>query len=183
MTQLSGLTVGALLAICLQSAIADGKTGCVAPALAAQGLEQSECSVQDGLTLSRHVGSVPVSPYSTVFDQRSVVVVHGTNAAAVRESAGITTGLRGMSLLQSRLVRPPAEDQIARRTAARSASKHREWNVLSERIQYAAQGGAPGFVIDCATALGSVGQQTTAVGECFPLEERQRFFRTLDATR
>ena len=177
------VSFAALLTFYLHGVQADGLATCASLVLSFENLTQSECSNQDGLTVFRYLGKTTSSPYATEFDQRSVLVARGLNAKAVRAAAGIDAGPKGMSLNQSRLARPLAEDQIARRSPLKASVRHREWTIMTERVQYAAQGRAPGFVVDCATALRSSQRETTAVAECFPLEERQRFLRTLEAIR
>jgi hypothetical protein len=180
---LSGLSTALVLAFCVGSASADGMPDCATPVLVTDLLARSECDSQDGITRSRFLGAAPSSPYATEFDRRSVAVARGHDPKAVSEAAGVILLSRGARLQRTRLTRPPAEDQIARRTAVRATSKYRQWTVMMERVQYSAQGGAPGFVVDCATALSSTARETTAVAECFALEDRQRFLRTLDEIR
>ncbi|MEY4581319.1 MAG: hypothetical protein RL701_6022, partial [Pseudomonadota bacterium] len=151
-----------LLCLCLGSARADATSECAGSVLITDSLTQSECSSQDGITVSQFVGATPSSPYATEFDRRTVAVVRGHDAKSVRQAAGFVNGSRGIALPQSRLARPPAEDQIARRVADRATSRYRKWTVMTEKIQYGAQGGAPGFVLDCATALRSNQRETTA---------------------
>jgi len=180
----SRLIIFALLAIVTCISQADGvSTTCSGLALDAEGLQQTECSTKDGLTVVRYHGPAPSSVYATEFDRRAVTVASGVNARIVREAAGITSGARGMSIGRSRLVKPPVEAQIVHRTTAKKTQKHLHWTILVEEMQYGAQGDAPGFVIDCATALRSNRYGTIAVAECFPLEERQRFLRTLRAIK
>ena len=180
----SRICVIALLAITTNGAQADGTLmTCLGPTLVAEGLQQAECSIQWGLTVERYMDSVPLSAYATEFDRRSVTVVHGANAKAVSDAAGVAGGSRAMDNGRSRLVKPPIEDQIAHRISAKSTQKYLQWTIWMERIQYRAQGGSLGYVIDCATALRSNQHCTTAVAECFPLEEQQRFLRTLDAVK
>lgn len=182
--KLSRMIVIVLLAIATPVAPAhEITTTCTGLALAAEGLQQTECSSQNGLTVTRYLGTAPRTVYETEFDRRAVTVANGANAKLVREAAGITSGARGMSIVQSRLVKPPVEDQIVHRTPAKETQRHLHWTVWTEQIQYGAQGGAPGFVIDCATALRSNRHGTTAVAECFPLEERLRFLRTLESIK
>lgn len=180
----SRISVIALLAMATHGAQANGTpTTCPGSALVAEELQRIECSRQQGLTVERYVDQVPSSAYATEFDRRAVTVVHGANAKAVRDVAGISSGIRGMSVGHSHLVKPPLEDQIAHRSMTKATQKHLQWTIWTEQIQYGAQGGAPGYLIDCVTALRSNQHCTTAVAECFPFEERQRFLRTLDAVK
>lgn len=173
-----------LLAITTYAAQANElSTKCTSLALASEELQQTECSTKNGLTVTRYLGPAPVSVYATEFDRRSVTVANGENAKLVREAAGLTSNSHGMSMAQIRLVKPPVEDQIIHRIPAKATQRYLQWTVWTEEIQYGTQGGAPGFVIDCATALRSNRHGATAVAECFPLEERQRFFHTLKAIK
>jgi hypothetical protein len=171
------------LAFLAKPVLSDGLPECAVSALPSDVLERTECSIQSGVTLSRFIGPVSSSAYGTDFDQRSVAVAQGSDAIAIRAIAGIVSGKRGITLHRNGLGQPPAEDRISRRDIVRQPSKHFQWSVITERIQYGAQGGGLGFVLDCATALRSNSRQTTAVAECFPLEERRRFLQTLDAIR
>jgi hypothetical protein len=183
MTRFDWLLVTAIFACAQGAARADGMTAaCENPTTSTAGLRTTNCSLERGVSIVRLTGAEPLSPYATEFDKRSVVFATGADSKAVKSAAGIHEESNVLSKREGGLVIPPEFDQIARRSPAKSF-KHGQWIVVSERIQYAAQGGAPGFVVDCATAIRGDKQRTVAVAECFPLEERQRYLRTLESVR
>jgi hypothetical protein len=156
---------------------------CPGPKLSEVVLQQTSCEERTGLTAIRYSDVGASSAYATAFDRRSVVVLFGHDVHAVKSEAGLPARSSEHSLYCVKLVEPPFADQIESRKAAKRPIRHRTWTVLTERVQYEAQGGAAGFVIDCATAMKSSKGGSVAIAECFALEERQRFFRTLDLVR
>lgn len=185
MTQLRRGVAAVMLALGVASVSAENSPECAKTNFIGVLFTQTECTTQDGVTVSQFLGTAPSSPYATEFDRRAFAfaVARGQNTESVRRVAGIVKGFRGAATTQSFLSPPPSQAQIARRDASGAARSHHQWIVMFERVQYAAQGGVPGFVIDCATAIRSNRSETVEAAECFPLEERKRFFRTLDAIR
>lgn len=172
---LLGLLVG------IESTRADaGFSACTGPSLSAMALRQISCIERDGLIMVHYVGASPSSPYATDFDRRSLFALIGQDTQAVLEGAGFVLSGKNRKGYRTKLVQPPEVDQIESRTPANGASKYKNWEIINERIQYFSQGGALGFVIDCTTAVKVSNETAAAIAECFPLEERARFFHTLD---
>lgn len=183
MTQFSLGVAAFTLFFCGGSISADEPPECNKTKFVGNLFTNSECSSRDGVTISTFLGPAALSPYATEFDRRTFVVARGQDAMAVRNVAGLIEVPRGTVKTQITLAQPPLQDQITRRDAKRVASSHRQWVVRSESVQYTAQGGVPGYVVECATAIRSKRLETVAAAECFSLEERKRFLRTLDALR
>ena len=146
-----------------------------------QTLARVSCEERGVGWIEQYRDVAPLSPYATEFDRRNVIVARSADPVFFVEAAGVRGAGRMQSLAQTRLVTPPAVDQLRRRQVTRAVGRHAGWTVYTEHLIYKAQGGARGFVIDCATGLRSGGKYTTGVAECFAVEERPRFLRMLEA--
>lgn len=167
-----------------RTAMADGVPAeCPAsPAMLIAGTDRIACQVSGLVAIERYLGPKPESPYASAFDRRELVVAYGKSIEAVKAIAGIKAGSRA-SQTQRLLLQPPLVDYIAKRSPLPKASSYKQWSIASEKIEYGAQGGAQGFLLECATARRSVMSTMVVVAECFPFEEKARFFKTLDAVR
>jgi hypothetical protein len=145
------------------------------------GMELIECRAEDDVTYFRYGSSEPASPYATEFDRRSIVLLSGLDANKVIGIAGLSTDKR--SRFGGKLIDPPMAGHIKSRDVLKLKRKFAGWMLYGERIQYLSQAGLGGFVIDCVTAKGLKGGQTLVVAECFPLEERDRYLKTLKELR
>jgi hypothetical protein len=161
----------------LHAAEARELAGCVALPLMTESLSPSECVCQDGLKAMRYQDAEPSSPYSTDFDRRKVAIVLSRDLRRVREAAGIA-GLAGEKT--THLISPPVEEVIVKRSSEEIRSNYRDWRVSLESIEYGSQGGGAGFTFDCGTATLLKSGRSIAVAECFPVEERTRYFKLMD---
>lgn len=161
---------------------ADEAPRCGSPILFELSLTRVSCEERGAGSVERYRDSAPLSPYATEFDRRNVVVARSADPVFFIEAAGLGGAGKVRNLTQTRLVTPPAVDQLQRRQVAKAVARHAGWTVYTEHLVYKAQGNARGFVIDCATGIRSGRGKATAVAECFALEERARFLRTLEAT-
>lgn len=146
-------------------------------------LRQTSCNEQDGVETRKYSGSEPTSPYATEFDRRQVVIAKSADTAKLQQVVGLKVTGQTLKMPRIQLVTPPFEDQISQRKSMSKPERRNGWVIVTERIQYAAQGGRPGFVMDCSTAVHRRKKDSAAVAECFPLEERDRFLHTLDSVR
>ncbi|WP_180839059.1 hypothetical protein [Variovorax sp. RO1] len=134
------------------------------------------------MLIEQYLGPKPESPYASAFDRRELVVAYAKTLDAVKAVAGIGTGSRSPQT-QSPLLQPPLVDYVVKRLPTSKARHYKKWSISSEKIEYGAQRGAPGFLLECATAIRSTSSRTVVVAECFPFEEKARFAKTLDAVR
>lgn len=172
------------LVFLMRAAIADSNLpGCSTPPLALiDGLSRTACEISRSVTIERYSSPKPASPYASEFDRREVAIALGKKAGSVTAVAGIKAGANAVQV-QTSLLPPPFVDQIAKRYPTPKARRYKHWVIAYEQIEYAAQGTAQGFPLECATAIHSTTQVTKIVAECFPLGERARFSKTLDAVR
>lgn len=171
----------AVLATAVSPLHADGlPLSCGSPLLEDRALRQIECVDEKGLVVQRYEESSPPTAYATDLDKRTVAVARSEQVEALMQAAGIVSKSRRQALPRTLLLQPPMKDQVHHRAPPRAARKHKQWQLWTEEVQYGAQGGSPGFVIDCVTAIRTEPKYATAVAECFPLEERTRFLSTLD---
>lgn len=139
------------------------------PSISNSELSQTQCQIIGLVTVETYSASTPLSPYATAFDQRSLTVTYSKDARALKAASG------GLPLL-----RPPMAEQISKKEPM-SKTNYRHWVISSEMIEYGSPGGAAGFVLSCSTAIRFRPILTLAVAECYPLEQRGRFLRTLDS--
>lgn len=173
-----------LFAVAAHAALADGvAVECpTAPVISTDGLDRMGCQASGLVFIEQYLGPKPESPYASAFDRRELVVAYGKTLGAVKAVADIGAGSRRPQT-QSPLLQPPLVDYVVKRVPASKARNYKKWSISSEKIEYSAQGGAPGFLLECATAIRSTSSRTVVVAECFPLEEKARFAKTLDAVR
>lgn len=152
------------------------------PAVLIDGLSRTACEISQSVMVERYSGPKPAHPYASEFDRRKVAIAIGKKAESVTTVAGIRAGPRAVQV-QTSLLYPPLVDQVAKRYPTPKARRYKRWVIGYEQIEYGAQGSAQGFPLECATAVHSTTQATKIVAECFPLEERARFLKTLDAVR
>lgn len=165
------------------AAVADGESViCTEPILPGLRLVEARCDVEGGTSAFSFSGPEPTSPYASEFDQRRVVIAKATSKAKLSFSRGFDLDASGRPLSSAgpQLISPPHEDQIVQREHLKKGIKKRGWHIATERIGYGVQGGGGGYVVDCSTATRWHKSYALAVAECYPLEERQRFIKTLD---
>jgi len=176
----SGLLAATLLCVFGTCVRADGASSpCDKPTVKSGDLRRVACVEQDDVTIERYSGSPSQSPYATEFDVRSVTVARSASSERIFEAAGVTRQSKE-SLPRTRLAQPPLADQVLRRAALTHSTRFRQWALWTEQVEYGAQGGWQGFTMDCVTAIRRRIEQTVAVAECFPVEERQRFLAMLE---
>ena len=144
-------------------------------------LKPIRCEEPTGGRIERYRAAALPSPYATEFDRRDVTVAYTADPVFLTHVTGIRGTGPTRSLTKTLLVTPPVSDQVGQRRVARGAKRHGGWFIFTERLAYQGQGGRLGFVIDCATALRMKDRNTTAVAECFAVEEMPRFLHMLDA--
>ena len=132
-------------------------------------LNQTQCRIVGAVTVETYSASALLSPYATAFDQRSLIVAYSKDARALKAAS------RGLPLPLA-----PMADQISKKQPM-PKTNYRHWSISSEMIEYGSPGGAPGFVLSCSTAIRSRPALTLAVAECYPLEQRERFLKTLNS--
>lgn len=155
---------------------------CGSPLLHDQTLTQIRCEERGTGRIEHYQDAAPPSPYATEFDRRNVAVARSADPSFFVETAGLRGRGSAQTLTQTLLVTPPAVDQLRQRRVAQMVKRYRGWVVNIEHLAYKAEGDKPGFVFNCATAMRSGVQNTTALAECFGVEEMPRFLRTLEAT-
>ena len=153
---------------------------CTAPRIVSDTLAMTEYAQKNQVTLVTYREPSSFSSYATELDQRSVVVGYGLNLKQVKEAAGVLSNNGKDYLSRTLLTAPPMTEAIESRKPTRSSTNRGPWVVFFEQIQYGAEGGGQGYVIDCGTALKTEEGTAIAVAECFSLENRQRFLNTLD---
>ncbi|SFO98833.1 hypothetical protein SAMN05216567_103610 [Variovorax sp. OK605] len=178
-----------LLLLQFQPAAADEvATHCAGrPSISGTDLLLASCRTKGGMAIERNLGPKPSSPYATALDQRELVVAHGS-APADAKAATADDADPHAARAPSRLLAPPLEDQISRRTSAGTARRYGHWRVSTLRVEYGVQDASPGFFLSCATATRTSEKRTAAkaatiVAECFAPQEHPRFYKTLDSTR
>lgn len=152
------------------------------PATLIDGLSRTACEISRSVMVEHYSGPKPAQPYASEFDRREVAIAIGKKAESVTTVAGIRAGPRAVQI-QTSLLYPPFVDQIAKRYPTPKARRYKRWVIAYEQIEYGAQGSEQGFPLECATAVHSTTRATKIVAECFPLEERARFLKTLDAVQ
>jgi hypothetical protein len=184
MMRLERPTLALILLLACQPACADDMAkGCTGHVLFPEAeLRRTLCSASAGVLIERYVGTKQTSPYATALDQREMVVVHGNDPTSVKAAASIDANPHRPPAA-SPLLSLPLEDQISRQSKPRIARTYRRWHVSTFQVEYATQGGFPGFFLVCATATRSSAEATAVVAECFAPEERARFYGTLDSMR
>lgn len=163
--------------------MADGESAiCTEPILPGLHVVEVRCDVEGGVSAFSLSGPEPTSPYASEFDRRRVVIAKATSKDKLRfyRDLDSDSGSRPLSFAGLRLLSPPAENQIVQRIHLKKSIKKRGWHIATERVSYGAQGGAAGYVMDCSTATRWHKTHALTVAECYPLEERQRFVKTLD---
>lgn len=163
----------------ISSFSAELNLSCQVPNIPQLKIDMATCDKPSGLSRFTFIDSQPTSPYATDFDRRHVVVISSMNANLVRSTSGFRNTGNALSIAKTQLVSPPNEDQIASRNILEKVIKKSDWLIVTERVQYGVQGGLPGFVIDCSTAFRKRKTNSFAVAECYPLEQRQRFYELL----
>lgn len=153
---------------------------CKSPVLANLVLDHASCEQAAGLTKFVLKSNTSSSPYATDFDLRHVVIVKSNRFGLVQEAAGIKGSGTAMLVSETRLITPPVETQIVNRKVNKRPTKRGKWVIFTERVQYGAQVAA-GFVLDCSTAVRQLTTEYSAVAECYPLEEKARFWKMLES--
>lgn len=184
MTRLSKSLLYLWFAVVTHEALADGSAAqCPnSPVLLSNELDRIECQVSRWVVIEKYVSPKPDSLYVTAFDRRELALAHGETLDAVKAVVGIPRGSSGPHA-QRLLLQPPLAEYVVKRTPVPKVRNHKKWAIASEEIEYVVQGEAPGFPLECATAIRSTTLRAVVVAECFPLEERTRFTKTLDAVR
>lgn len=141
------------------------------PAISNSEVSQTQCRIVGSVTIETYSTPALLSPYATAFDQRSLTVAYSKDARALKAAS------RSLPLL-----RPPMAEQISKKEPM-SKTSYGHWIISSEMIEYGSPAGAPGFILSCSTATRSRPTLTLAVAECYPLEQRERFLRTLNSLR
>lgn len=141
------------------------------------GLERVECVVKEGVILSRHIGATPPAPYASELDRR--LVVSGFAARSDEEGERVSSARveREITDYFSELA-PPYKEKLE--LVSKKSAIYRTWTVHSSDLQYVSQGANRGFVLKCAMAVTSLNGTAAGLAECFPLEERATFLRSLD---
>ena len=143
-------------------------------------LRQTNCSVNNDVSIIEYQTSKSSSPYATDFDRRLVKIALGTNIYIVRTLTRFNEKKSNFDVTHDNtFIQAPNPDQIDEEKTILQKTKFQGWSLKSEQIQYRTQGGAQGFLIDCVTAIKAQGHHVSAVGECFPVEERQKFLQVL----
>jgi hypothetical protein len=152
-------------------------------ATAGEELKRGSCAVDSDGTLSATFGwHATQSPHATALDERRVVVVVADSGG--RALSALRRGCRPdneVGLVDCQLAFAPMDDLVTSRQSVDAPVKLGAWTITQERVSYGAQGGAVGFQMDCATAIGPRKSRTVAIFECFPLEQRKRFLSMVDA--
>jgi hypothetical protein len=151
---------------------------CVGPNFNEQQLSAVSCVKKSDVTAVEYSGNEPSGNYSTEFDKRRVLVVFGSSQSEVKDFSAIKINSQNSLADISNAIQPPHPEQIAKKNLLKSF-KFNDWKIATKRFQYANQGGSLGFVIDCATAFKTSKKHTMVVSECYALEEKNRFLKTL----
>lgn len=135
-----------------------------------------------GTTVEQYLENKPVSAYATEFDRRELAIAYGNNAAQVKAVAGIDGDIKN-SLVEYQFLEPPFMNLISKIFPMKRFRRRGNWVIYTTQIEYGAQGDGPGFPLSCSKALRSSNKKTIVIAECFALEERERFYQTLDSIR
>lgn len=138
-------------------------------------LHQSSCEEAGGVLMAVFSSSAE-SPYATDLDVRKVVVARSSDAARLAGIFGFTGFPRQPTYQGMRLLEIPHQDQVET-VALEKPYQVDGWQIGQQIIQFSEQGNAPGFSMVCATAFSA--ERMLATAECFPMEEQERFVRTL----
>jgi hypothetical protein len=146
-----------------------------------EGLTIASCDSQNDVTTSKYAHITPNSAYATEFDRRELFVASSSNLDSLYQKIGLVRSGQSLNLKSTQLALPPHSDQIASRHVLRKTIRKNSWTIFLEDIQYGSQGGAPGFAIECGTAIQPkpVEGNFVSVSECFSNENKQNFFKTL----
>lgn len=151
------------------------------PALSFESMRRVSCETSNGLILEKYRGDQLESPYATEFDQRKVGLAYGQRLNS--EFSIFSKNSLSLKLTPPSLITPPLTDQIKSRHIRPGLKVHRNWKIFNEHIEYVAEGGKTGFVLNCATAIRFFEKKAMVIGECFPLEESNLFILTIDSTK
>jgi hypothetical protein len=136
-------------------------------------LQLVKCYWDKNVLVGRYGGTEVLPLYATDFDDRQVVIAQAKKMKKILEFS--FNDVNGNQILLA----PPFEEQILNREKGKSAYK--KWTLYQEIVQYKAQGGEGGYVMQCTTATQQKNKGAIAVSECFSLENRIAFFSLLDA--
>lgn len=153
---------------------------CIEPALPGLHVVEIQCDVAHGRVVFSFSGPEPTSPYASDFDRRRVAIAKATSTRRLKLPGGPGAESHSPRSAGFQLLSPPAQEQIVQREEVKKAVKKSGWHIVTERVSYGAQGGRFGFVMECSTATHWHKTYALAVAECYPLEERQRFVKTLE---
>lgn len=114
--------------------------------------------------------------YASELDRRKIVIAYGLNPKLIREISGFENNAN-FDIRKSKLNQPPYFDKFAKIFKEKSKSID-GWLVAVDQIQYRAMQGKTGYAMLCAAAF-KAGKLAISVSECFPFEDRPKFYQTL----
>jgi hypothetical protein len=141
----------------------------------------SSCSNTDNVLILKYQQNTKTSPYATEFDSRSIFMASSDDENALFRRIGLRKTQRGLLLVSTQLAKVPEPDQINHRKVVKTQTNRGAWIVFFEEMQYASQGQAPGYAMECGTAIRRIATlpNISAVSECFAYENKQRFLQIL----
>ncbi|MBB3213487.1 hypothetical protein FHW67_002785 [Herbaspirillum sp. Sphag1AN] len=127
-------------------------------------LQRYEYSEKGNLRIEKFKSNVPLSEFTSEFDQRIVIVVLGKKTIVDRPK-----------------VEPLVPEQILSKIHSKRPEKYNGWTLSTDEIIYAAQGQVPGFMVDCTVAGKMFKNDYVTVSECYSLDKKKEFLKILSA--
>lgn len=150
-----------------------------APSVREPGLTRESCElVGTALVETYRSTAIPNDPYSTELDRRKLVVVRGPDPIWIKRINGII-GKNQYDASESAVNKPPFSEEIYKTYKERTVVVN-GWLIGINQVQYGSIAHGPGFVFMCATSFKEGKEFSMSISECFPLEEKSRFYKTIN---
>lgn len=144
--------------------------------LSEAGLSRESCEKIDSAHVDTYQSAMPTALYASELDRRKVVIAYGPDAQLIREISGFEKNLN-YDIRKSKLNQPPYFDESIK--VFKEKNKLIDgWLVAVDQIQYRASQGKTGYAMLCAAAFKNE-NLAISVSECFPFEDRARFYQRL----
>jgi len=151
-----------------------------APSVREPGLTRESCELVGTAFVEIYQSAViPNESYVTDFDRRKLAVVHGPDPIWIKKINGFS-GKDQYHAIESAVNKPPFPEEIYRTYQQRTVVMN-GWLIGINQVQYRSARHGPGYVLMCATSFKKGKEFSMSISECFPFEERSRFYKTINS--
>lgn len=151
-----------------------------APSVREPGLARERCELVGTALVETYRSTViPNDPYSTDLDRRKLVTVRGPDPIWIKKINGIS-GNNQYDVNESAVNKPPFSEEIYRTYKERTVAVN-GWLIGINQVQCRSTRHGPGYVFMCATSFKKGQEFSMSISECFPLEEKSRFYKTINS--